>query len=77
MLQVFYYMVSTCVIRNESVLARILNDIRRLLKVMGVESKLTSSTDPGSCSFCFTFDSYSAALAAGKACRDGCWQEER
>lgn len=41
-------MVSAWVIRSESVLARILNDFRRLLKVMGFESKLTSSTGPGS-----------------------------
>ena len=33
---------------QKSVLARILNDFRRLLKVMGVKSKLTSSTGPRS-----------------------------
>lgn len=43
--------------------------------MMGVESKLTSSTDPESCSCCFRFDSHSATWAARKACGDGCWQE--
>ena len=41
-------MVSAWVIRSKSVLARILNDFRRLLKAMGVESKLTSPTGPRS-----------------------------
>lgn len=48
LLRVLHFMVSAWVIRSKSVLARILNDFRRLLKVMGVESKLTSPTGPRS-----------------------------
>ena len=55
-LRVFDFIVSTCVIRCASVLARIFNDFKSL-QVVGIESKLTSYRSPVS-SFCFRFDSH-------------------